>query len=75
MHSHGQFMFAVSTLSQFLENPGCLHWEAVKHILCYLSGTKELKRTYGTDNHGLIGYTDADGTAQEHHKAISSHIC
>ena len=24
--------FAVSTLSQFLENPGEVHWEAVKHV-------------------------------------------
>jgi len=34
--------FAVSTLSQFLENPGEAHWEGVKRIFCYLLGTKDL---------------------------------
>jgi hypothetical protein len=42
--------FAVSTLSQFLKNPGCPHWEAIKHIFCYLSGTKEHKLIYGNIN-------------------------
>ena len=32
--------FAVSTLSQFLDNPGRIHWEAVKRIFRYLAGTK-----------------------------------
>jgi Reverse transcriptase (RNA-dependent DNA polymerase) len=31
--------FAISTLSQFLENPGELHWDVVKRVLHYLSGT------------------------------------
>jgi hypothetical protein len=31
--------FAISTLSQFLKNPGELHWTAVKQIFRYLSGT------------------------------------
>jgi hypothetical protein len=66
--------FAVSTLSQFLENPGRLHWEAVKRVLRYLSGTKDFKLTYGTENHELTGYTDADGAAQKHRKAISGHV-
>ena len=29
--------FAVSTLSQFLDNPGDIHWEAVKRVLFYQS--------------------------------------
>ncbi len=65
--------FTVAALSQFLDNPGDVHWEAVKHILHYLSGTKDFVLTYGDECHDLIGYTDADGTTQEHRHAISGH--
>ena len=36
--------FAVSTLSQFLDNPGEAHWEAVKHVFRYLAGPSTLQR-------------------------------
>ena len=65
--------FAVSTLSQFLENPGEAHWEAVKRVFRYLAGTKELALTYGGEHFDLLGYTDADGASQEHRHAISGH--
>jgi hypothetical protein len=65
--------FGVVTLLQFLDNPGDAHWEAVKHILCYLSGTKTLALTYGEERHDLLGYTDADGATQEHRRAISGY--
>ena len=65
--------FAVSTLSQFLENPGEMHWEAAKRVFRYLSGTRELALIYGGDQHQLLGYTDADGSSQEHRRAISGH--
>jgi hypothetical protein len=58
--------FAVSTLLQFLENPGELHWATVKQIFRYLSGTRDLELTYGGERHDLVGYTDVDGAAQEH---------
>ena len=30
--------------------------------------------TYGGDNRGLVGYVDADGALQEHHRAISGYV-
>ena len=63
--------FAVSALSQFLNNPGEVHWEFVKRIFRYLAGTKTHTLTYGNEHHDLIGYTDADGASQEHRHAIS----
>ena len=63
--------FAVSTLSQFLENPGEAHWEAVKRIFRYLAGTKGHALTYGGEREELTGYTDADGSSQDHRRAIS----
>jgi transposase InsO family protein len=65
--------FAVSTLSQFLDNPGNTHWEAVKRVFRYLLGTKDLQLTFGGGKHGLEGYTDADGASQEHRRAISGY--
>jgi hypothetical protein len=61
-------------LSQFLDNPGDAHWEAIKHVIWYLSGTKGATLTYGKDHHDLIGYTDADSAMQEHRCTISGHI-
>jgi hypothetical protein len=63
--------FAVSTLSQFLENPGEAHWEAVKRVFRYLAGTRGHALTYGGEPHELTGYTDADGSSQDHRRAIS----
>ena len=65
--------FTVSTLSQFLDNPGHTHWEAVKRVFQYLLGTKDLQLTFGGGKHGLEGYTDADGASQEHRRAISGY--
>jgi hypothetical protein len=63
--------FAISTLSQFLDNPGKIHWEAVKCVFRYLAGTKTHALTYGNECHDLLGYTDTDGASQEHCHAIS----
>ena len=65
--------FAVSTLSQFLDNLGEAHWEAVKHVFRYLKGTRDHALTYGTEKQDLHGYTNADGASQEHRRAISGH--
>ena len=65
--------FAVSTLSQFLDNPGEEHWEAVKRVYCYLSGMRDFMLTYRGDMHNLQGHTDADGASQEHHCTISGY--
>jgi hypothetical protein len=65
--------FAVSYLSQFLENPGEAHWEAAKRVFCYLSGTKTTQLTYGGKRHDLMGYTNADSAMQEHCHVISGY--
>src|SRR5487761_336488 len=66
-------MFTVSTLSQFLENPGEAHREAVKRVFRYLSGTRDAELTYGGERHDLLGYTDADGASQDHRRAVSGY--
>ena len=66
-------VFTVSALSEFLSNLGRVHWEAVKCIFKYLSGMKTLELTYSSKQHGLEGYTDADGATQVHHHAMSGY--
>jgi hypothetical protein len=66
-------MFAVLMLSQFLENLGEAHWEAVKQVFRYLAGMHGTALTYGGERHNLEGFTDADGASQDHRQAISGH--
>ena len=50
-----------------MENPGRVHWGAVKCVFRYLKGTRGWKLVYGGgEAHGLEGFTDADGAMQEH---------
>ena len=65
--------YAVSILSRFSENPGRAHWDAVKRVFRYLSGTKNLKLTYGAAQFDLVGYSDADRSMHEDRKAISGY--
>src|SRR5271168_5375642 len=67
-------VFATLTVAQSSENPGWIHWEAVKQIFCYLLRTKKLELVYGGDKRGLVGYVDADGASQEHRRAISGYV-
>lgn len=39
-------MHAVTKLSQYNTNPGKIHWNQAKHILRYLSGTKDYALQY-----------------------------
>lgn len=65
--------FAVSVVSRFSANPGVPHWNAVKRIHRYLSGTRDLWLTYGSDARPLVGYGDADGSMAEDRHAISGY--
>ena len=55
--------FAVSRLSQYLENAQNNHWDAVKRVLRYLSGTQTFVIQYGgvkDRSKKIIGYSDSD---------------
>ena len=45
--SRSDAAFAVSTLSQFIRNPGPTHWEALKRVIVFLGYTKDLWLTFG----------------------------
>ena len=70
---------AITALSQFLENPGRVHWQAGLRVLRYLKGTADYALTYGFEEGvGMpagkpIGYTDTDFASQEHRHSVSGY--
>jgi hypothetical protein len=60
----------VSALSRFLDNPGSIHWEAIKYVFHYLADTRNFTLTYGREHHDLTSYTNIDGASEEHHHTI-----
>ncbi len=71
--THPDISFTVSTVARFGTNPGPAHWEAVKRIFCYLTGTRDLWLLYGEQKCALLGYTDADGSMAEDQRAVSGY--
>ena len=51
---------AVGAVSRYMNNPGKLHWEAVKWILRYLRGTTSKALCFKGGDTILTGYVDAD---------------
>jgi hypothetical protein len=54
--------FTVGCLSQFLKNPGILHWNAAVHVLRYLKGTKDFGitlRSTPVDQVNFVSFVDA----------------
>ena len=53
--------FSVNMLAHFAHNPGIVHWNALKHVLTYIKGTKHYGITYkGGSSLELIRYVDSD---------------
>jgi hypothetical protein len=58
-----EISLAISKVSRYMSNPQKVHWEAVKWILRYLKGTKDVGLLFdgSLDNaKSLLGYVDAD---------------
>ncbi|KAE8674463.1 CC-NBS-LRR class disease resistance protein [Hibiscus syriacus] len=51
---------AVGAVSRYMNNPGKVHWEAVKWILRYLRGTTNKALCFKGGDTIMIGYVDAD---------------
>lgn len=72
--------FAVSKLSRFNANPGRKHWDAVKHLLRFLKGSKSCKLSYSQTCSGMkypsiTGYVDADhGSETTDRKSVTGYV-
>ncbi|MBW0492427.1 hypothetical protein O181_032142 [Austropuccinia psidii MF-1] len=75
LNSRPNITFAVSHLSQFLENPGRTHWTACLQVLQYLYHTKALALHYtNTGSEGVIGNADVDwGNSVMDRRSISGY--
>ena len=66
--------FAVSTLLQFVQNPGPAHWEVLKHVIVFLRSMKDLWLTFsGRSKLAMEGFCNADWGGQKHHHSISGY--
>lgn len=65
--------FAVSILAKFSQNPGIIHWNALKHVYAYLKYTQDYWLSSGGQQSKITGYLDADGMSQDRH-AISGYV-
>ena len=66
--------FAVSTLSQFIQNPGPTHWEALKHVIVFLGSTKDSWLTFsGRSKLAAEGFCNVDWGGQKHRHSISGY--
>lgn len=53
--------FTAGNISRFNQNPGKAHWNAIKRLMRYLKGTKEMKLEFSKQgNSKIIGFSDAD---------------
>ncbi|KAG5900433.1 hypothetical protein JTB14_029319 [Gonioctena quinquepunctata] len=60
--------FAISYVSRFNQNPGKVHWTAVKRIMCYLKGTAHWKLEFSgrtTNITEITGFSDSDWASDE----------
>jgi hypothetical protein len=60
MGTRPDIAYAVSALSRFASRPGSAHVTALKHLLRYIQGTRQLGITFTRNGGSLIGYTDSD---------------
>ncbi len=53
--------YVVGCAGRYLSNPGNAHWEALKRVLRYLQGTKQLGITFQREASSVLhGYSDSD---------------
>ena len=73
--SRPDIVFAIGILSQFIQNLGLAHWEAVKRVIIYLGATKYLWLTFGGKSETPVeGFCDADWASQKHRHSILGYL-
>ena len=69
-------VYAVGVFSRYMSNLGGKNWEAVKHILRYLRGSKYARLIFGSNNSTEVeGYTKSDYARNtDNRKSTSGYI-
>nr|GFA94343.1 hypothetical protein [Tanacetum cinerariifolium] len=72
--------FAQNLVSRYQQNPGKLHWVAVKHILKYLRNTRDMFLVYGgkpdteLDVTGAVDWKSKKQTTIAMHSAQATYV-
>ena len=65
---------SIGVLVQFIQNPGNVHWEALKHVIIYLESMKNLWLTFGGQSSTTVeGFCDTDWVSSTHWHSISGY--
>ncbi|MBW0511745.1 hypothetical protein O181_051460 [Austropuccinia psidii MF-1] len=74
--THPYLSFALSCLSQYLENPGLKNWKAFIHVLCYLKGSLDVGLRYPQGgSQGITSWSDADwGNCQSTRRSVTGYL-
>jgi hypothetical protein len=72
--SRPDVQFAVGVLARFTQNPGEVHWEAIKRVIRYLYTTRDLWLVMGGHDKTVEGYADADWGSQLDRHSISGYV-
>jgi len=75
LRTHPDVTFTTSSLGCFGHNVGCMHWEAAKHVLQYLKGTRGWRLMQGGEPAEVVGFTDVDWGAIAMTNVQSVHTC
>ncbi|GAA0146787.1 transmembrane signal receptor [Lithospermum erythrorhizon] len=68
--------FAVSKVSQFMQNPIVHHWEALEHILCYLKGAPRRGILYSNHKHTRVEcFSDSDWPGSKINRRSTTGYC
>ena len=61
-HTRPDLSNVVGIMNRYMEKPTMMHHQAIKHILCYVKGTKSygLKYQRGRGPEELVVFTDSD---------------
>lgn len=69
--------YAIQQLCKFLDSYGSVHWEAGKHVVRYLKGTRTLRLVLGGEHVArLLAYTDSDlVSCVDTRRSVSGYSC
>lgn len=76
-HTRPDISYAVGVVSRFMERPTIKHQQAVKHILRYISGTKDHGLVYVRDENKkpIFGFSDGDLTGDVIDRRSTGGMC
>ncbi|MBW0490178.1 hypothetical protein O181_029893 [Austropuccinia psidii MF-1] len=76
-HTRPDVSFTVNHISKYSIKPNQCHWNVLKHLLCYLNGTKDNYLAYKQQSikQALTGWADADyANDKEYRKLITGYV-